>query len=186
MSPFVVLTGASGTGKTTIAGSVEKLGLTNCEVHFFDSIGVPSVEQMRKEYGPGYEPGGTWQRAMTLRWMRRIRTILDCGTSVLFEGQMRISFIREALAHKGTLAESQISSARILLLDCNDITRAERLKVHRLQPDLANSDMMNWARYLRDEAHAAQIRVLDTGRLSVAKCVDVIVAHLLDGQPVSS
>jgi len=172
--PFVLLTGASGAGKTTIARSVEKLRLTNCEVHFFDSIGVPSVEQMRKEYGPGYEPGGTWQRAMTLLWMRRIRTILDCGTSVLLEGQMRISFIREALA------ESQISSARILLLDCDDITRAERLKVHRLQPDRANSDMMNWARYLREEAHAAQIRVLDTGRLSVAKCVDVIVAHLLD------
>ena len=168
----MVLTGASGAGKTTIARSVEKLGLTNCEVHFFDSIGVPSVEQRRKEYGPGYEPGGTWQRAMTLRWMRRIRTILDCGTSVLLEGQMRIAFIREALA------ESQISSARILLHDCDDITRAERLKVHRLQPDLANSDMMNWARYLRQEASAGDIRILDTERLGIVECMDLIVGIL--------
>jgi hypothetical protein len=63
----VVLTGASGAGKTTIARYVEELGLTNCEVHFFDSIGIPSVGQMRKEYDPGYEPGGTWQRARRLR-----------------------------------------------------------------------------------------------------------------------
>jgi adenylylsulfate kinase-like enzyme len=49
MSRFVVLTGASGAGKTTVARFVEGLGLTNCEAHFFDSIGDPSVGQMRKE-----------------------------------------------------------------------------------------------------------------------------------------
>jgi hypothetical protein len=93
---------------------------------------------------------------------------------------MRITFIREAQA------ENHIRSARMLLLDCDDITRAERLKVHWRQPDLANSDVMNWARYLREAALPAQIRVLDTGRLSVAECVDVIVASLLDGRLVSS
>src|SRR5215471_2397787 len=98
MSPFVVLTGASGAGKTTIAHSVEKLGLPNCEVHFFDSIGVPSVEQRRSEYGPRHEPGGAWQRAMTLQWVSRIRAVLERGTSVLLEGQMRIAFVKEALA----------------------------------------------------------------------------------------
>ena len=179
MGTFVVLTGASGAGKTTIAHSVEKLGLSNCEVHFFDSIGVPLVEQRRKEYGPRNEPGGAWQRAMTLQWVRRIRAVLERGTSVLFEGQMRIAFVKEALA------ENQISSAYIILLDCDETTRTERLHVHRAQPELANSDMMNWARYLREEACAADVRVLDTGRLSIAECVSVIVAHLLDGRPVS-
>lgn len=172
MGSLVLLTGASGAGKTTIARSVENLGLPNCEVHFFDSIGVPSVEQMRREFGPGHEPGGAWQRAMTLQWMRRIRTILDRGASVLLEGQMRTAFIREALT------ENQISSAHVILLDCDDATRAKRLRVHRSQADLANRDMMNWAHYLREEAYAADVRILDTARLPIAECVRVIVECL--------
>jgi 2-phosphoglycerate kinase len=174
MGSFVLLTGASGAGKTTVAHSVEKLALPNCEVHFFDSIGVPSVEQMRGEYGSGHEPGGAWQRAMTLHWVGRIRAILRRGTSVLLEGQMRIAFIQEALA------ENRLSDAYIALLDCDDTTRAERLHVHRAQPELAHPDMMNWARYLREEARAADVRVLDTGRLSVAECVSVIVEWLYE------
>ena len=174
MGSLVVLTGASGAGKTTIAHSVEKLGLPNCEVYFFDSIGVPPVEQRRKEYGTRHEPGGAWQRAMTLQWVKRIRAVLERGTSVLLEGQMRIAFVKEALA------ENQISSAHIILLDCDETTRIERLHVHRAQPELANSDMMNWARYLREEACAAYVRVLDTGRLSIAECVSVIVERLYD------
>lgn len=169
---FVVLTGASGAGKTTIAHAVENLALPNCEVHFFDSIGVPSVEQMCREYGPWHEPGGAWQRAMTLYWVKRICPILKRGTSVLLEGQMRIAFIKEALA------ENQIRSAHIIFLDCDDTTRAERLHVHRAQPDLANPEMMNWARYLREEASAADITVLDTGRPSAAECASVIVEWL--------
>jgi hypothetical protein len=155
---------------TTIGRSVERVGLPNCEVHFFDSIGVPSVERMRREYGSGHEPGGPWQRAMTLHWVRRIRAVLKRGTSVLLEGQMRIAFVKEALA------ESQITSAHIILLDCDDATRAQRLHVYRAQPDLANLDMMNWARYLREEACATNVRVLDTGHLSVAECVIVVVS----------
>jgi len=89
---------------------------------------------------------------------------------------MRIAFVKEALA------ENQISSAYIILLDCDDTTRAERLHVHRAQPDVANLDMINWARYLREEACAAdvRVRVLDTGRLSVAECVSVIVEWLYE------
>jgi dephospho-CoA kinase len=155
MGSLVLLTGASGAGKTTIAQSVQNLRLPSCEVHFFDSIGVPPVEQMRRDFGSG----PAWQRAMTLQWIRRIRTILDQGISVLFEGQMRIAFIREALA------ENEITSAHVILVDCDDATRAQRLRVHRSQPDLANSDMMNWARYLRQEASAGDIRILDTERL---------------------
>jgi dephospho-CoA kinase len=168
MGSLVLLTGASGAGKTTIAQSVQNLRLPSCEVHFFDSIGVPPVEQMRRDFGSG----PAWQRAMTLQWIRRIRTILDQGISVLFEGQMRIAFIREALA------ENEITSAHVILVDCDDATRAHRLRVHRSQPDLANSDMMNWARYLRQEASAGDIRIFDTERLGVVECVDVIVGIL--------
>ena len=85
---------------------------------------------------------------------------------------MRIAFVKEALA------ENHISRADIILLDCDDTTRVERLSLHRAQPELATLDMMNWARYLREEAYAADVRVLDTGRLSVAECVSKIVEWL--------
>jgi adenylate kinase family enzyme len=163
-----VLTGASGAGKTTIARGVEQRGIANCQVHYFDSIGVPSDEQMRAQYGR--EDG--WQRRTTLRWMERIKPILDAGGSVLFEGQMRIAFVTEALA------SSRIDKARIILVDCDDETREARLRLERVQPELASERMRDWARYLRDEARAADIEVLDTARVSVAECADLIIQYL--------
>lgn len=37
---------------------------------------------------------------------------------------------------------------------------------------------MNWARYLREEAEAANVKILDTGRLAIAECVRLIVECL--------
>jgi dephospho-CoA kinase len=163
-----VLTGASGAGKTTIARGVEERRMPNCQVCYFDSIGVPSAEQMRVEYGRE----GEWQRRTTLQWIKRIKPILDAGVSVLFEGQMRIAFVTEALA------SSRIDRARIILVDCDDETREGRLHLDRMQPELASERMRDWARYLRDEARAADIEVLDTARVSVAECADLIIQYL--------
>ena len=92
---LVVLTGASGGGKTTIALEVERAH-PEFTVFRFDTVGVPSADVMAT-FGTGYQPGGAWQRAMTLQWFERIRSLIDEGHSVLFEGQMRIAFIQEAL-----------------------------------------------------------------------------------------
>ncbi|HKD61781.1 MAG TPA: hypothetical protein VKB47_15060 [Terracidiphilus sp.] len=54
------------------------------------------------------------------------------GKTVLFEGQMRIAFVREALT------AFEIKNARILCVECDDSTRARRLIHDRLQPELAN------------------------------------------------
>jgi hypothetical protein len=80
--------------------------------------------------------------------------MLRAGT--LFEGQMRIAFIREALAC------CSLDEARIILIDCNDEVRETRLRQERAQPELAHRRMRNWASYLREEARAADIEVLDT------------------------
>jgi hypothetical protein len=85
---------------------------------------------------------------MTIAWMKRIRPILSAVRSVLFEGQMRIAFIQEALA------AAKIPNARIILLNCDDATRQRRLRTERGQPELADPAMMNGARYLREEALA--------------------------------
>jgi hypothetical protein len=130
------------------------------EVVFFDSVGVPN------------QPGEGWQRAMTMTWMEKIRPILSAGRSVLFEGQMRISFIQEALV------ASQVPNARIILVDCDDATRQRRLQTERGQPDLANPTMMNWARCLREEALAAGSEILDTGRIPFPDCVNHVCRYL--------
>jgi adenylate kinase family enzyme len=156
---LVVLTGASGSGKTTIARFIQGNVPSTHEVIFFDSIGVPN------------QPGEDWQRATMMAWMEKVRPILSAGKSVLFEGQMRIAFIKEALA------ASQIPNARIILLDCDDATRQRRL-TDRNQPDLANPTMLNWARYLREEALATGSEILDTGRISLHECVNLVRRHL--------
>lgn len=165
---LVVLTGASGSGKTTLAKTIQERYPNECEVMFFDSVGVPSSEEMKK-WG-GQDPGATWQRATTLEWFAKLAPILRAGRSVLFEGQMRLAFIHEALD------ASEITSAHIVLVDCDDITRAKRLSGERDNPSLANERMMNWATYLRTEAMQAGYQILDTSQATLDECVE----HLLD------
>jgi predicted kinase len=164
---LVILTGASGSGKTTLARALEHTCAGNCTVLLFDSIGVPSPEAM-KAWGGGHQPGGAWQRAMTFQWIAEASAILRQGTPVLLEGQIRIAFIREALA------AAEIASARIILLDCDPATRTRRLHEERLQPALADLQMMNWADYLRAEALALGCEILDTSRLSVESGVALL------------
>jgi chloramphenicol 3-O-phosphotransferase len=170
---LVLLTGASGSGKTTLARAVQQTYPGTCEVLFFDSVGVPSPESM-KVWGDGHQPGGAWMRAMTLQWIARIVPILHSGRSVLFEGQMRIAFVHEALQ------AARLQNAHILLIDCDTATRSRRLIVDRRQPDLANRQTMNWADYLRTEAIAAQYEILDTAQRSFDECVAHIHSYLAD------
>jgi hypothetical protein len=169
-TPLVILTGASGAGKTTIARRFLDQYPSLCNVFFFDSIAVPSLKTMESEFG-GPE---VWQRAMTLRWIERIRPSLSTQKPALFEGQMRIAFIRDALSAHG------IANARIILLDCDDASRATRLHLDRAQPDLANPTMMSWARYLRDEALRFGSEILDTSHQSLDQSVAIIRRCLFD------
>ena len=164
---LVILTGASGSGKTTIAERVEKEHSEQIRVFRFDSIGVPPPEERIARWGTVSEPGGGWQRAMTIEWLARIareREVLP----ILFEGQMRLSFITEGLA------TAVIAEARIVLVHCDDATRMHRLCNERNQPHLANPDMMNWAKFLRAEAEAGGFELLDTSKISIEESVEYI------------
>lgn len=164
---LVILTGASGSGKTAIAEAIRTGRSDLAEVLHFDSIGVPSAE-VRRAWGPD----GAWQRAMTLAWMTRIAAMRNAHRLVLFEGQMRLAFVQEGLLAAG------IAGARVILVDCDDATRTRRLVTNRRQPELANPEMMNWAAYLRREAKVAGHEVLDTSRLSLAQCVERVCTYL--------
>lgn len=169
---LVIMTGASGSGKTAIAKTIEE-SHTSFTVLRFDTIGVPSAEVMAT-FGSDHMPGGAWMRAMTFRWMERIAPMLAEGKTVLFEGQMRIAFIRQALT------ASKIENARILCVECDDSTRMRRLTHDRLQPELANESMMGWSRYLHREALEAGYEILDTTNLSLSDSVRYVLSILED------
>jgi len=169
---LVIMTGASGSGKTAIARTIEEKH-PSITVLRFDTIGVPPAEVMAT-FGAGYQPGGAWQRAMTFKWLARIAPILAGGNTVLFEGQMRVAFIREALAASG------VENARIVCVECDDLTRGHRLTYNRLQPALADESVISWSRYLHEEAIEAGYEILDTTNLSLSHAVRHVLSMLED------
>ena len=107
---LVVLIGASGSGKTTIAEAIAAQRPQDLDVFHFDRIGVPAVERMIADYG---SPAG-WQRAKTFDWMFRLAGTVHPGRDVLFEGQMRLAFLSAAIAASG------LTDCIPVLVDCDD------------------------------------------------------------------
>jgi energy-coupling factor transporter ATP-binding protein EcfA2 len=165
---LVILIGASGSGKTTIARAIEHRYAAQVEVFYFDRIGVPAVEEMIAEHGSGEE----WQRAKTLDWMVKLAQFAGSGRRLLFEGQTRFSFLQEGASAAGGLAYIPI------LVDCDDETRSKRLTIERKQPELADENMMNWARYLRSEAKERGYEILNTSLLSLDQGVSYVMGRL--------
>jgi dephospho-CoA kinase len=164
---LLILTGASGAGKTTIVSRLRRLS-DACFLHF-DAIGVPSAEDMTREHGSPQ----AWQRAKAREWLLRIRDEHLPHSPVVFEGQVRIRYLQEAIAEFG------IQGVRIVLVDCDDHARKSRLINERNQPELANQQMMDWAQFLRREAHAWNVSILDTTALTVTESVEILLGTTL-------
>ncbi|AYG65906.1 MULTISPECIES: AAA family ATPase [unclassified Rhizobium] len=165
---LIILTGASGSGKTAIAQAIARDHASMLAVYHFDSIGVPSLDAMIQDHG---SPEG-WQRDKTVEWLARLAPQMRKGRAILLEGQMRPSFIKEAAA------AADIGDYRLLLIDCDDAARIHRLAVERGQPELADANMMNWAAYLRQEARKNSCEILDTSDLSIEQSVDTVLKYL--------
>ena len=124
---------------------------------------------MIAKYGSGEE----WQRANAIEWMVKIARVPKPGRKQLFESQTRLSFLAEGAAARGL-------NYRAILVDCDDETRLKRLTIDRGRPELANKELMNWARYLRHSARIKGCEILDTSLLSVDESVS-FVSERLDG-----
>lgn len=158
------LVGASGVGKTAatrqLASAPDFLG----RCRFFDTIGIPSLDDMRRNHGSGE----AWQAFATDHWVETLRD--EPERLVVLEGQTRPSFIREAAEKHG------LQSWRVVLMDCAPEVRRERLE-GRGQPELTSVRMERWAAYLRNEAESMGLPIIDTSELTVAEVVSHVRTH---------
>lgn len=167
MKILYFLIGASGAGKTTAAKMLEKKEISNLSFFYFDSIGVPSQDEMVKKYGSGEE----WQRAKTIEWTQKIKKERLSTKNAILDAQTRPAFIEDACK------KNNISAYKIILFDCSNKIRKQRL-INRGHTDLANKRMMNWAKYLREECISRKCVVIDTSNLTIDESVSSLLAIL--------
>jgi hypothetical protein len=105
---IVVVTGASGSGKTAAVCALESRALPGVRCYHFDAVGVPRLEDMCRDFG-GPE---RWQSLTTQRWLERLAADPDGAEVYVLDGQTRPSFVRRAADR------AQVALARVVLLDC--------------------------------------------------------------------
>ena len=64
------------------------------------------------------------------------------------------------------MKEAKISHSQIVLVDCDTTIRNGRLVRERNQPELANPQMDCWAAYMRGQADALFLPIIDTSNAS--------------------
>lgn len=156
---FVI--GASGVGKTAAIEALSHRRLPDLTCYHFDSVGVPSAAEMVRGFGTPER----WQEVTTHEWIARLHK--EAHHLAVLEGQTRPSFIRRARSE---------SPVGIVLLDCEPSVRSRRLRVGRQQPDLDTADMQHWAAYLRGQADALDLPIIDSTSLSTEDVADQLYA----------
>ena len=164
----LVVTGASGSGKTATVRAVEARALPGVRCYYFDSVGVPPLAEMSRDFG---SPEG-WQATVTQHWLDRFSADADRADVYLLDGQTRPSVVRMAAAR------SDLARTRIVLLDCAADVRNARLAGPRAQPELGNARMDAWAAYLRGQADALELPIIDTTSLTIAEAADALCRHI--------
>lgn len=168
MNKLFFIIGASGAGKTTSVKALETRKLPQYKFLYFDSIGVPSFEEMQTKFGGPEE----WQKIKTTEWVKKIKEEFLSHTHVVFDGQTRPSFIEEACV------KNEIHFYEVILIDCSDEERKKRL-IERGQIELADQNMMNWAQYLREESKQRNYRILDNTQLTPAETLRKLLELIL-------
>jgi hypothetical protein len=135
---FFLLFGSSGSGKTVVLPALRER-VDGLAVHDFDEIGVPSGADL------------AWRHRANEQWVQRALEHQAEGTDLLLAGQTPLG---ELLA---TPAATRLEAISACLLDCDDATRAARMRARG--PEWLSrtggtfQDYLNWAGWMR--AHAA-------------------------------
>ncbi len=124
---------------------------------------------MVEQYGSGEQ----WQAARTREWIERLAADPDGAAVYVLEGQTRPSFARPRL-------DALEVPADMVLLDCTAEVRRKRLVELRNQPELVTVQMETWAAYLRGQADALDLLVIDTSEMTVDAVADELVRAVED------
>ena len=162
---ILVLTGASGAGKTSLILKLNELGIPGVKGINCDRVKVEADES------------STDPQANTLRyWISHLSQPETRIELAVLDTQIRPHRALEVLS------EAAIDCAQIVLVDCDPEKRNERLHTDRGQPELANPRMDCWAAYLRGQADALKLSIIDTSNDPLEKSVvelELLVRNLL-------
>jgi shikimate kinase len=168
---ILFISGASGVGKTSI---VQKLQTQYCSsdnytfLHF-DSIGIPSVQEMIEQAGSGER----WQELTTLSWIEKITIEYHDKKIVVIEGQANLDFIDAACRH------FEIANYSIVLIHCDWEVMKERLVCNRQQPELVNQNMKDWSIFLLKQVQNKNLPIVDTTYKTLEESMESINRVLL-------
>ncbi len=167
---LLVVTGASGAGKTTLIRELRAMGIPGVGCYELDSMEIPSPEEMIERWGGTME----WQNVATRYWIERLLRN-DGGHEVaVLDGQVRPSEVRAAFASLG------VRVGGVTLVDCDPDERNARLRGPRGQPELISGQMDCWAAYLRGQCDALDLPRIDTSARAAADCVAELAALVED------
>lgn len=155
---IVWLTGASGVGKTTLISNLEKKYSNSKDWEFFkfDSVGVPSNEDMIRDYGSGEN----WQKEKTYEWIEKMVTGYSDKKFIVMDGQSNLEFIKTGFE------KQNFTNYKIILIDCEQDVMVKRLVDQRQQAWLASDDMKNWLKFLRNQAETTGAAIIETSNLA--------------------
>lgn len=164
---ILVLTGASGAGKTTLTLKLNELAIPGVEGINCDRVKIESNDVA----------GSTDRQTDILRyWISHlVQPEREIELAVL-DTQIRPHRALEVLS------QAAIDYAQIVLVDCDPAKRNERLHLDRSQPELANPQMDCWAAYLRGQADALKLSIIDTSNDPMDKSLielELLVRDLL-------
>ncbi len=125
------------------------------------------MAEIEREFGSGER----WQAHATEQWLLRLSKQPGLPAVSVLDGQTRPSFVRAALERVPQM------NLRMLLLDCSSAVREARL-VARGHSELANHQMDTWSAYLRGQADALALPVIDTSSRSVEQIADELEGHV--------
>ena len=160
---FLLVTGASGAGKTTLVSALDARQSGEYECVCADAEGVPSTDEMIRLHGSPE----AWQRARLYAHVRRVAERPSDSRLVVLDGQFRPSDAFAAFEEHGVRGD-------VLLVECSYDARHERLLQERADASLVNDDMDRWAAYLRGQADAFGLTVLDTTDRTEAEGADAL------------
>jgi adenylate kinase family enzyme len=147
MKKLFFIIGASGSGKTTVVKNLKKEVSNIYSIFSVDDY--PKFNETNSVNLPE-----DIQRISTLNWVKKVSVETLQNVPTILDMQSRSSFIDEACKMYA------VTDYAVILFDCSDEERERRLHV-RGQPELAHPQMMNWAKFLRNDAKLHGYTIID-------------------------